>query len=136
MVITVVQSLSRILLFVTPWTATCQASLSFTISQHLLKLTSTESVIPSNHLVLCHRPLLLPSIFPSIKVFSNELALHIRWPKYWSFSNGNCCQFHLQKTMMGKEACPLKLVNYSSFPTSCKTQWHTTIGNHFPLIHR
>ena len=132
----VVQSLSCVRLFVTPWVAVCQASLSFTISQSLLKLMSIESVIPSNHLVLCRPLLLLPSIFPSSSVFSNESTLCIRWPKYWSFSNGNCCQFHLQKTMMGKEACPLKLVNYSSFPTSCKTQWHTTIGNHFPLIHR
>ena len=72
---------------VTPWTAACQASLSFTISRSLLKLMSIESVMPSNHLILCC-PLLLPSIFPSIsiKVFSNELALFIRWPKYWSFS--------------------------------------------------
>ena len=70
----------------TPWTATCQASLSFSISWSLLKLMSIESVIPSNHLVLC-RPLLpLPSVFPRIRVFSNELALHIRWAKYWSFS--------------------------------------------------
>ena len=63
-----------------------QASLSFTISQSLCKLMSTESVMPSNHLILCHHLLLLPSIFPSIRVFSSELALHIRWPKYWSFS--------------------------------------------------
>ena len=77
----VAQSVSRVQLFVTPWTAACQVSLSF-ISQSFLKLTSTELVMPSNHLVLC-RPLhLLPSIFPSIRVFSNELALHIRWPKY------------------------------------------------------
>ena len=70
----------------TPWTAACQASLSFTISQKLLKLTSIELVMPSNHLILC-RPLLLPpSIFPSIRVFSNESALCIRWPKDWSFS--------------------------------------------------
>ena len=70
----------------TPWTAACQASLSFTISQNLFKLMSIESVMPSNHLILC-RPLLIPpSIFPSIRVFSNESALHIRWPKYWSFS--------------------------------------------------
>ena len=67
-----------------PWTAVCQASLSFTISWSLLKLKSIESVMPSNHLILCH-PLLLLSIFPSIRVFSNELALRIRWPKYWSF---------------------------------------------------
>ena len=72
--------------FVTPWTAAYQASLSITSSWNLLKLMSIESVMPSNHLILC-RPLLLPpSVFPSIKVFSNELALHIRWPKYWSFS--------------------------------------------------
>ena len=81
-----VQSLSRVQLFVTPWTAACQASLSITNFQRLLKLMSIESVIPSNQLILC-RPLhLLPSIFPSIRVFSNESALHIRWPKYWSFS--------------------------------------------------
>ena len=66
--------------------AASQDSLSFTVSRHLLKLTSTESVMPSNHLVLCHPLLLLPSIFPSIRVFSNESALRIRWPKYWSFS--------------------------------------------------
>ena len=70
----------------TPWTAACQASLSFTISQSLLKFMSIESVMPSNHLILCHRLLLLPSIFPSIRVFAKETALCIRWPKYWSFS--------------------------------------------------
>ena len=82
----VVQLLSHAPLFVTPWTAACQASLSFSISQSLLKLMSIASLMPSNHLILCHPLLLLPSIFPSIKVFSNESALHIRWPKYWSFS--------------------------------------------------
>ena len=81
-----VQSLSCVRLFVTPWTAACQVSLSITNSQSLLKLMSIESVMPSNHLILCCPLLLLPSIFPSIRVFSNELALHIRWPKYWSFS--------------------------------------------------
>ena len=84
-VISSVQSLSRVWFSVTPWTAARQASLSITNSQSLLKLLSIESVMPSNHLILCH-PLLLPSIFPSIKVFSNESALRIRWPKYWSFS--------------------------------------------------
>ena len=78
-----VQSLSHVQLFVTPWTAACQASLSNTNSQNLLKLMSVESVMPSNHLILCHPHLLLPSIFPSIRVFS---ALCIRWLKYWSFS--------------------------------------------------
>ena len=72
-------------LFATPWTAACQASLSNTNSRSLLKLMSIESVMPSNHLILC-RPLLLSSIYPSIRVFSNETAFHIRWPKYWCFS--------------------------------------------------
>ena len=70
----------------TPWTAACQASLSFTISQSLLKLMSIESVMPSKHLILCCPLLLPPSIFPGLRVFSNESALQIRWPKYWSFS--------------------------------------------------
>ena len=78
--------LSRVRLFATPWTAACQASLSITNSQSLLRLISIESVMPSNHLILCHPLLLLPSVFPSIRVFSNESALHIRWPKYCSFS--------------------------------------------------
>ena len=81
----VVKSLSRVRLSVTPWTSVSQASLPFTISWNLLKLMSVESVMPSDHLILC-RLLLLPSIFPSIRVFSNESALHIRLPKYWNFS--------------------------------------------------
>ena len=81
-----VQSLSHVQLFETPWTASRQAYLSITISQSLLKLTSIESVMPSNHLILYSPLLLLPSIFRSISIFSNELALGIRWPKYWSFS--------------------------------------------------
>ena len=81
-----VQSLSCVRLFVTPWTATWQASLSITSSWNLLKLMSIESVMPSNHLILCHPLLLPPSNFPSIRVFSNELVLSIRWPNYWSFS--------------------------------------------------
>ena len=80
------QSLSRVWLFATPWTAAHQASLSITNSQSLFKLTSIESVMPSNHLILCHPLLLLPSIFPRTRVFTNELVLHIRWPKYWSFT--------------------------------------------------
>ena len=79
-------SCCRIWLFVTLWTAARQTSLSFTISQSLLKLMSIELVMPSKHLILCHPLLLLPSVFPNIRVFSNELALRIRWPKYWSFS--------------------------------------------------
>ena len=81
-----VQSRSSVRLFATPWTAACQASLCITTSRSLLKLMSIESVMPSSHLILCHPLFLLPSIFPSIKVSSNESALHIRWPKYWSLS--------------------------------------------------
>ena len=81
-----VQSLSRVQLFATPWAAACQASLSITNSRSLLKIMSIESVMPSNHLILCRPLLLLPSIFPNIRVFSNESVLHTRWPKYWSFS--------------------------------------------------
>ena len=78
-----VQSLSRVQLFATPWTAACQASLSITNSQSLLKLISIVSVVPSNHFILCRPLLLLPSIFPSIRVLFSELVLRIRWPKYW-----------------------------------------------------
>ena len=85
-IISPVQSLSRVQLFATPWTAAYQVSLSITNSWSLFKLMSIESVMPSNHLILCHPLLLLPSIFPSIRVFSNESVLHIRGPKYWSFS--------------------------------------------------
>ena len=81
-----VQSLSHVRLFATPWTAAHQASLSFTLSPSLLKLMSIESGMPSNHLIFYYPLLLLPSIFPSIRIFSSELALRIRWPKYWSFS--------------------------------------------------
>ena len=81
----VVQSLSHTRLFVTPWAVVCQASLSFTVSWSLLSFMSTESVMPSNHLILCCS-IISPSIFPSIRVFYNELPLHIRWPEYWSFS--------------------------------------------------
>ena len=82
----VVQLLSHVQLFTTPWTTAHQASLSFTISQSLLKLMSIEPMMPSNHLILQHPLPLLPSVFPSIRIFSSELALCIRWPKYWSFS--------------------------------------------------
>ena len=85
-VVVVVQSLSHVQLFATPWTVAHQASMSFSISQSLLKLMSIEMVMLSNHVILCHPLLLLLSIFPSIRVFSKELALHIRWPKYWSLN--------------------------------------------------
>ena len=81
-----VQSLSRVRLFATPWIAACQASLFITISRSSLRLTSIESVMPSSHLILCRPLLLLPPIPPNIWVFSNESTLHMRWPKYWSFS--------------------------------------------------
>ena len=84
--LTPVWSLSSVQLFATPWAAACQASLFITNSQSLLKLMSIESVMPSNHLILCRPLLLLPSIFPSIRVFSNESVLFIRWPKVWQFS--------------------------------------------------
>ena len=81
-----VQSLKRVQLFATPWAEECQVSLSITNSRNLLKFMSIESVMPSTHLILCCPLLLLPSIFPSIRVFSNESALQITWPKYWNFS--------------------------------------------------
>ena len=81
-----VQSLSPVQLFATPWIAACQASLSITVSRSSLKLTSSKSVMPSSHLILCHPLLLLPPILASIRVFSNESTLRMRWPKYWSFS--------------------------------------------------
>ena len=84
-----VQLLSRVQLFVTPWTAACQAFLSITSSQSLLKLMSITLVIPSNHLILCHPLLLQPSVFPSLRVFSNESVLPIRWPKYWSSASAS-----------------------------------------------
>ena len=84
--VVVVQLLSRFRLLATPWTAACQAPLPFTVSPSLLKLMSIELVMPLNHLILCCPLLLLPSIFPSIRIFSNESALRSRWPKYWSFS--------------------------------------------------
>ena len=84
--VVVVQSLSCVQLFAIPWTAAHQAPLSFTVSQSLLELMSIESVMPSNHLILCRSLLLLPHVFPSTRVFPSESALQIRWPKYWSFS--------------------------------------------------
>ena len=99
-----VQSLSHIRLFVTPWITARQASLSITNSWSSLKLMSIELVMPSNHLILCHPLLLLPSIIPSVRVFSNELALCIRWPKYWSFS------FSISPSMNFQGRFPLGLI--------------------------
>ena len=102
-----VQSLSHVWLFVTPWTAARQASLSITNSWSLLKLMSIESMMPYNHLILC-RPLLpTPSIFPSIRVFSNESVLHIRWPKYWIFSfNEYSGLISFRNGLVGSPCCP------------------------------
>ena len=91
-----VQSLSHVQQFVTPWTTAHKASLSIKYSQSLPKLMSTELVIPSNHFTLCHPLRLLPSIFPSIRVFSNESALRIRWPKYWSFTSTSVLPMNIQ----------------------------------------
>ena len=91
-----VQSLCHVWLFATPWTAARQASLSITNSRSLPKLMSIESVMPSKHLILCHPLLLLPSIFPSIKAFSDKSALHIRWPKYWSFTSASVLPVNIQ----------------------------------------
>ena len=91
-----VQSLSHVQLFVTPWTAACQASLSITSSQSLLKLMSIESMMPSNYLILCHPLLLPPSVFPSIRVFPSESVLHIRWPKYWSSASASVLPMNIQ----------------------------------------
>ena len=91
-----IQSLSGVQLFETSWTAACQASLSITNSQNLLKLMSIKSVMPSSHLILCHPLCLLPSIFPSIRVFSNESVLCIRWPKYWSSASVSVLPMNIQ----------------------------------------
>ena len=91
-----VQSLSHVRLFATPWTVAHKASLSVTKSWGPLKLMSIELVMPSNHLILCHHLLLLPSIFPSIRVFSSESVLHIRWPKYWSFASASVLPMNIQ----------------------------------------
>ena len=106
--IIVVQLLSHVQLFVTPWTAIRQASLSFIISLNFLKLISIESVMPSSHLILCRPFLLLHSIIPSIRVFSNELYLCIRWPKYWSFS------FSISPSNEYSELIPLELTSLTS----------------------
>ena len=123
-----VQSLSHVQLFATPWTAACQASLSINSSQSLLKLMSTESIMPFNPLILCH-PLLLPSIFPSIRVFSSESVLHIKWPKYWSFS------FSISPSKEYSGLIPFWLTHWISL----KSEWlsrvfsNTTVQKH-PLF--
>ena len=130
-----VQSFSCVWLFVTPWTAALQASLSITNSRSLLKLMSIESVMPSNHLILCRPLLFLPSIFPSIRVFSNELVLHIRWPKYWGFSfnispSNSKGYWILERTFLRK------LFEYHISPsvTTSVYQWIKMIGWIFQFL--
>ena len=121
-----VQLLSRVWLFTTPWTAARQASLSITNSQSLLKLMPIESVMPSNHLIFC-RPLLRPpSIFPSIRVFSNESALCIRWPKYWSFS------FSISPSNEYSELSPLGWTGWMSLQSKglSRALSNTTVQKH------
>ena len=104
-----VQLLIRVQLFATLWTAACQASLSITNSQSLLKLMSIESEMPSKHLILCRPLLLLPSIFPSTRVFSNESVLRIRWPKYWSFK---VLEFQLQFQPLERQSQIIQITSY------------------------
>ena len=146
-----VQSLSHVLLFSAPWSVACQASLSITNSWSLLiKLMSIELVKPSNHLILCHPLLLLPSIFPSIRVFSNESVLHIRWPKYWSFSfnisSSNAYSgliplgltgwISLQSLLVGEESSPttqFKSINSLAL-SFLYSPTLTSIHDHWPLL--
>ena len=118
-----VQSLGRVQLFTAPWTTPWQASLFITNSQSLLKLISIELVMPSNHLILCHPLVLLPSIFPSTRVFSNELALHIRWPKYWrfSFSISPSNEHPHSGAQKSRRHCPR--AHFESLPSVCFYLW-------------
>ena len=119
-----VQSLSHVWLFVTPWTAACQASLSITNSWSLLKLMAIESVMPSNHLILGRLVLFPPSIFPSIRVFSNESALCIRWPKYWSFS------FSISPSMNIQDWFPLGRTGWISLQFKRLSRVFSTVQKH------
>ena len=121
-----VQSLSCFGLFATPWTAACQASLSITNSRSSPKFMSLESVMPRNHLILCRPLLLLPSIFPSIKIFSNESALCIRWPKYWSFS------FNVSPSVNTQDWSPLGWTGWISLQSKglSRVFCNTTVQKH------
>ena len=126
------QSLSFVQLFATPWTVAHQASLFFTISWSLFKVMSIVSVMPSNHLIPCHSLLLLPSIFPSIRVFSNELALCIRWPKYWSFS----FSISLSNKYSGSTSSRIDWFDFLAVQGTLKSllqhQSYTTLSHSFP----
>ena len=153
MTLSSVQALSRVRLFATPWTAARQASLSITSSQSSHKLMSIKSVMPSSHLILCHPLLLLPSIFPSIRVFSNESALHIRWPKYWRFnfsispSNGHrgLISFRMDwldllavqgtlKSLLQHHSSKASILRCSAFFTVQLSQPYMTTGKTIALI--
>ena len=121
-----VQSLSHVRLFATPWTAAYQASLSITSSQSLLKLMSIESVMPSNHLILCRCLLLPPSIFPSIRVISSELVPLIRWPKYWSFS----FSISPSNDYSGLISFKMDLLDHLAVQGTLKSLFNTTIKKH------
>ena len=128
-----VQSRSQVQLFVTPWIAACQASLSITNSRSSLRLMSMESVMPFSHLILCHPLLLLPSIFPSVRVFSNESVLHIRWPKYWSFS------FSINPSNEFEDWFPLGWTGWISLLYSLdlnKSVFHFTSKSFVQIIHQ
>ena len=123
-----VQSLSSVWLFATPWITACQASLSITNSQSLLKLVSIESVMPSSHLILCRLFLLLPPIPPSIKVFSNESTLHMSWPKYWSGVSASA-SVHPMNT---QDWCPLGWTGWTSLQSKglSRVFSNTTVQKH------
>ena len=125
-ILLVIQSLNFIQLFVTPWTAACQVSLSFTISQSLLKLMSIESVMSSNHLILHHTLLLLPSVSPSIRVFSNESALHIRWPNIGASFSASVLPMNIQDWF------PLGMTSLISlqFKGLSRVFYNTTVQKH------
>ena len=137
--LSVVQLLSRVQLFETPWTAACQASLSLTIFQSLLKLISIESVMPSNHIVLYHPLLFLPSVFPSIRVFSNESGIRIRWPKYWSFSSSPSNEYSGLISfkmdwfdLLAVQGTLKSLLQHHSSKTSIL--WHSSLFYLYPLL--
>ena len=113
-------------LFLTPWTAALQASLSITNSQSLFKLISIELVMLPNYLILCHPLLLLPSIFPSIRIFSSESVLRIRWPKYWSFSSNSILSMAVQELVAVLEFSQEKMSTHPSTPPSCKNRYSFT----------
>ena len=131
-----VQSLSHVQLFATPWKAARQASLSITNSQSLLKLMSIELVMPSNHLILCHPLVFLPSIFPSIRIFSNESVLHIRWPKYWrcSFSISPSNEYSGLISFMMYWLDPFAVQGTLKSLSNTTVQNHQFFGTQFSLL--